>query len=67
MNIKITRMAEGLDTVHTHTHTHTQPIFTKTVFTKKTQYEVETCNEMQVRFNMQKYKTRIILNKKVLF
>ena len=23
MNIKITRMAEGLDTVHTHTHTHT--------------------------------------------
>ena len=24
MNIKITRMAEGLDTVHTHTHTHHQ-------------------------------------------
>ena len=50
MNKEIAKMAESLDPVHTYT----QPLFTKTVFTKKTQYEVETCRKIQVKFNMRK-------------
>ena len=53
MNKEIAKMAESLDTVHTHTHTHNTNIYQRE-FTNETQYEVETCNKMQVKFNMQK-------------
>ena len=66
MNKRIIKIAESLDTVHTHTHTHTSIIY-QSIFTNKAQYVSETCNKMQVKFNMQKYKARIILSKKVLF